>query len=118
MDNYYKKANVEGKIVGYLPNGLIEVDYAGTPLVVMESENEYAENQPCKLTLAQKREYELLKLHGSVYVYGLKRRGVFEQLKEKGLCHTDGSHHWFHLSKGQSVKECENEYLESATRLR
>lgn len=52
----------------------------------------------CRLTPAQKREYELLKKHGSVYVYGWQRRGVFERLKEKGLCHTDGSHHWFHLN--------------------
>lgn len=50
------------------------------------------------LTPAQKREYELLKKHGSVYVYGWKRRGVFERLEEKGLCHTD-SHHWFHINK-------------------
>jgi hypothetical protein len=63
------------------------------------------QNQPsclggvmCRLTPAQKREYKLLKKHGSVYVYGWQRRGVFERLKEKGLCHTDGSHHWFHLN--------------------
>jgi hypothetical protein len=51
----------------------------------------------CRLTPAQKREYELLKKHGSVYVYGWQRRGVFERLKEKGLCHSD-SWNWFHLN--------------------
>jgi len=51
----------------------------------------------CRLTPAQKREYELLKKHGSVYVYGWQRRGVFERLKEKGLCYSQ-DWNWFHLN--------------------
>lgn len=51
----------------------------------------------CHLTPAQKREYELLKKHGSVYVYGWQRRGVFERLKEKGLCYSQ-DWHWFHIN--------------------
>ena len=51
----------------------------------------------CRLTPAQKREYELLKKHGSVYVYGWQRRGVFERLKDKGLCYSQ-DWHWFHLN--------------------
>lgn len=49
------------------------------------------------LTSAQKREYNLLLKHGSVYVYGWQRRGVFERLKDKGLCYSD-SWNWFHLN--------------------
>jgi len=51
------------------------------------------------LTPAQKREYEILKFHGSCYVSGWRRRGVFEQLVKKGLAKGDGSWNWFHLIK-------------------
>lgn len=50
-----------------------------------------------KLTKAQEREYALLKLHGSCYVSGWQRRGIFDRLVEKGLAHNDGSWNWFNL---------------------
>jgi len=52
-----------------------------------------------KLTPAQKREYERLKKHGSIYVSGWKLRGVFDRLVDMGLAHGDGSFHWFHITK-------------------
>lgn len=52
-----------------------------------------------KLTVAQQREYEILKAHGSCYVYGWRRRGIFEILVKKGLAETDGSWWWFHLKR-------------------
>ena len=42
-----------------------------------------------KLTPAQKREYEILKLHGSCYVSGWRRHGIFDRLVEKGLAKKD-----------------------------
>jgi len=51
----------------------------------------------CRLTTAQQREYDLLKKHGSVYVYGLRRRGVFERLVQIGLAVNADGYHWFHL---------------------
>lgn len=51
-----------------------------------------------KLTEAQKREFELLEIHGSVYVYSWQRRAVFERLEQMGLCYADGGN-WFHLKK-------------------
>jgi len=50
-----------------------------------------------KLTPAQKREYELLKKHGSIGVWGNQRRKVFENLVRKGLAEQDGSYNWFHI---------------------
>lgn len=52
-----------------------------------------------KLTIAQKREYELLKKNGSVYVAGLQRMNVFSKLVEKGLAEKDGSWHWYHIKQ-------------------
>jgi hypothetical protein len=52
-----------------------------------------------KLTPAQKREYEFLKLHGSCYVSGLQRRLVFYELLKKGLAQQDGSWYWFHINE-------------------
>lgn len=51
-----------------------------------------------KLTPAQKREYDLLKTHGSVYVAGQQRRRIFERLQELGLATSD-HWNWFHIKK-------------------
>jgi len=63
--------------------------------------NETGNGTKMRLTPAQKREYELLTKHGSVYVYGWRRRGVFERLKEKGVCYSQ-DWHWFHLNTPQT----------------
>ena len=52
-----------------------------------------------KLTLAQKREYEFLKLNGSRYVASWSLRRVYDNLVKLGLAEGDGSHNWFHLKK-------------------
>jgi len=52
-----------------------------------------------KLTFAQKREYDFLKKHGSTYVYGKRRRNIFEKLVEKGLAIPDVNWFWFHIKK-------------------
>ena len=53
----------------------------------------------CRLTKAQQREYDFLQKHRSVYVYGYRRRIVFDRLVELGLAeNTDGGWHWFHLN--------------------
>jgi len=56
-----------------------------------------------KLTHAQKREYDLLKTHGSVYVAGQQRRRIFEKLKEMGLAIND-DYYWFHINKNHVKK--------------
>lgn len=62
-----------------------------------ENRNDGKPHVVCRLTPAQKREYELLKKHVSVYVYGYQRRGVFERLEKKGLCYSQ-DWNWFHLN--------------------
>lgn len=56
------------------------------------------------LTPAQRREYALLQQYESVYVYGHRRRNIFNKLVEKNLAETDGSWHWFHLKKQNGKK--------------
>lgn len=51
-----------------------------------------------RLTPVQMREYEKLKEHGSMYVSGIRRRKVFEELQKRGLVEND-SWYWFHLKK-------------------
>jgi hypothetical protein len=57
-----------------------------------------------QLTPAQKREYELLKKHGSVGIWSNQRRIVLNNLVRKGLAIKDGAYNWFHIANDNERK--------------
>lgn len=59
---------------------------------------QHSENK-AKLTPAQKREYELLKKHGSIGVWSNQRRKVFQELVKKGYAQKDIHYHWFNINE-------------------